>query len=304
MSDIIIIGSGIAGYSAAICLNQLNVDYKLITGNISNIKGQLCMAPVVSNYPGVDANISGYDLMDFIEKQVKKESKSDSFIHDEVLSVDFNNIPFLLKTSNDVLTSKTVIICTGKHNNKLNLEDEDRLVGKGISYCSVCDCFIYRNKIVSVVGGGDSAIKNAIYLSKIVKFVHIFVRRDVLRCNKKLFESVSKIENIKIHYNAKIIKLIGQEYLECVKVIENNVELEYILDCVFVSIGASPNSEIFSDYLLTDNDGYIITNNNCETNIKGIYAAGDIQASTHKQAIIAAGNGYTAAMNAYNFIID
>ena len=304
MADIVIIGSGIAGYSAAICLNQLNVDYKLITGNKSNIKGQLCMAPVVSNYPGVNVNISGYNLMDFIEKQVKNESNKNNFIYNEVLSVDFNKTPFLLNTKDTEIDCKCVIICTGKHNNKLNLENEDKLSGKGISYCAVCDGFIYKNKIVSVVGGGDSAVRNAIYLSRIAKIVHVFVRRSGLRCNRKLFESVSKVSNIVIHYNTKIIDLIGSEYLESVNVIENGVEVEYILDCVFVSIGASPNSEIFSDYLSLDESGYIITNNNCETNIKGIYAAGDIQSNTHKQAIIAAGNGYTAAMNAYNYIIS
>ena len=301
MEDIIIIGSGIAGYSAAICLNQFLYPYKLITGNY--IGGQLNEAPIVNNYPGVDPNCNGFDLMENIRKQVN--FNENNYINDEVIDVDFsdyNNFKITLNKKKTILEAKSIIITTGKSSNKLNIEKEDKFLGKGISYCAVCDAFLYRNKVVCVVGGGDSAIKSAIHLSKFVKQVHIFIRRDKLRANNKSIELIQQCDNVIFHFNTTITKIIGEDYVEGVDIIENNIENSIKLDGIFVMIGSKPNTEVFEKYIHLDKDGYIITDINCETNIKGIYAAGDVQSNTYKQAIIASGNGYTAATNAYFYI--
>lgn len=301
MEDIVIIGSGIAGYSAAICLNQFLCPFKLISGNY--IGGQLNEAPIVSNYPGVDPNSNGFDLMENIRNQVNLNENN--YINDEVIDVDFSdckNFKLTLNKNKTILETKSVIITTGKSSNKLNLEKEDIFLGKGISYCAVCDAFLYRNKVVCVIGGGDSAIKSAIHLSKFAKEIHILVRRDKLRANNKSIELLNNCSNIIFHYNSTITKIIGNDFVEGINFIENNIENSIKLDGIFVMIGSKPNSEIFEKYITLDNDGYIITDMNCETNIKGIFAAGDIQSNTYKQAIIAAGNGYLAATNAHYFL--
>ena len=299
MEDIVIIGSGIAGYSAAICLNQFLCPYKLISGNY--IGGQLNEAPIVSNYPGVDPNSNGFDLMENIRKQVN--FNENNYINDEVIDVDFSTNIFKIITRKGLkIETKSVIITTGKSSNKLNIDKEDKLLGRGISYCAVCDAFLYRNKVVCVVGGGDSAIKSAIHLSKFAKEIHIFIRRDKLRANNKSIELIKECKNVTFHYNTIITKIIGIDYVEGVVILENNIENSIKLDCIFVTIGSKPNTEIFEKYIKLDNDGYIITDMNCETNIKGIFAAGDVQSNTYKQAIIAAGNGYNAATNAFYFL--
>lgn len=299
MEDIVIIGSGIAGYSAAICLNQFLCPYKLISGNY--IGGQLNEAPIVSNYPGVDPNSNGFDLMENIRNQVN--FNDDNYINDEVIDVDFSTNIFKIITRKGLkIETKSIIITTGKSSNKLNIDKEDKLLGRGISYCAVCDAFLYRDKVVCVVGGGDSAIKSAIHLSKFAKEIHILVRRDKLRANNKSIELLNNCNNIIFHYNSTITKIIGINYVEGVVILENNIENSIKLDGIFVTIGSKPNTEIFEKYIKLDNDGYIITDMNCETNIKGIFAAGDVQSNTYKQAIIAAGNGYNAATNAYYFL--
>lgn len=300
MEDIVIIGSGIAGYSAAICLNQFLCPYKLISGNY--IGGQLNEAPIVSNYPGVDPNCNGFDLMENIRKQVNLNENN--YINDEVIDVDFSDHnKFKLITRKWLkIEAKSVIITTGKSSNKLNIENEDKFIGKGISYCAVCDAFLYRNKVVCVIGGGDSAIKSAIHLSKFAKEIHILVRRDKLRANNKSLELIKECKNVTFHYNTIITKIIGNDFVEGVVITENNIENSIKLDGIFVTIGSKPNTDIFEKYINLDNDGYITTDINCETNIKGIFAAGDVQSNTYKQAIIAAGNGYNAATNAFYFL--
>ena len=301
MDEVIIIGSGIAGYSAAICLNQFLCPFKLISGNY--IGGQLNEAPIVSNYPGIDPNCNGFEVMENIKKQVNLNENN--FINDEVVEVDFSdckNFKLKLIKNKTILETKSIIIATGKSSNKLNLENEDKFLGRGISYCAVCDGFLYRNKIICVVGGGDSAIKSAVHLSKFAKEVHIFIRRDKLRANNKSIELINECKNVIFHYNTSITKIIGEDYVEGVTIIENNVENNIKLDGIFVMIGSKPNTEIFEKYINLDKDDYIITDIYCETNIKGIFAAGDVQSNTYKQAIIAAGNGYLAATNAFFYI--
>lgn len=298
MEEIVIIGSGIAGYSAAMCLNQLSCGYKLITGNINNIGGQLNKATQIENYPGAEVGISGINFMNI----VKNDVGTDNFVYDEVIDVDFFTNIFKIKTNKELLESKSVIICTGKSYNKLNITNEDFYVGKGISYCVMCDSFLYRNKNVCVVGGGDSAIRGVIHLSKIAKNVHLLVRSDKLRANNKLVEGLNECQNVIIHYNTTIQNINGENYVESIDIIKNREHTRLDIDCIFVMIGSTPNTDIFSKYIDLDNNGYIITDAKNETNIKGIFAGGDVQSNTYKQAIIAAGNGYNAAINAYYYV--
>ena len=234
MEDIVIIGSGIAGYSAAICLNQFLCGYKLIVGNSNNIGGQLIGATKIENYPGIKNGINGVDLMNDIKNQIGDDS---NFIYDEVINVDFSDTKsFKINTNKMKIESKSVIICTGKTYNKLNIPKEDFYLGKGISYCAVCDGFLYRNKNVCVVGGGDSAIRSVIYLSKIAKTVHLIVRSGKLRANNKLVESLNECKNVIVHYNSVIKKINGNDYVENIDIFCNDKIIEIDIDGIFVMI--------------------------------------------------------------------
>ena len=296
MYDIIIIGSGIAGLTSAIY--ALNNKRKVLILESQTYGGQIINSNIINNYPGF-LEISGFDLMTNIYNQVK--NLGGVIKYEEVLEVTKNK---KVITKNETYEAKSIIISTGLAPRKLNLENEDKFIGKGISYCATCDGSFYKDKDVMVVGGGNTAIEDVIYLSNICKKVYLVYRRKELRKDVNLTEKVKELSNVEIIYNSNIEKLNGDESLNSVDIINKDTEkiTNIIIDGLFVAIGKIPSGNIFKDLLNVTENGYIITDEDCHTNIDGIYAAGDIRKKRLRQLVTAASDGAIAAIEAIKYI--
>lgn len=296
MYDIIIIGSGIAGLTSAIY--ALNNKRKVLILESQTYGGQIINSNIINNYPGF-LEISGFDLMTNIYNQVK--NLGGVIKYEEVLEITKNK---KVITKNETYEAKSIIISTGLAPRKLNLENEDKFIGKGISYCATCDGSFYKDKDVMVVGGGNTAIEDVIYLSNICKKVYLVYRRKELRKDVNLTEKVKELSNVEIIYNSNIEKLNGDESLNSVDIINKDTEkiTNIIIDGLFVAIGKIPSGNIFKDLLNVTENGYIITDEDCHTNIDGIYAAGDIRKKKLRQLVTAASDGAIAAIEAIKYI--
>ncbi len=296
MYDIIIIGSGIAGLTSAIY--ALNNKRKVLILESQTYGGQIINSNIINNYPGF-LEISGFDLMTNIYNQVK--NLGGVIKYEEVLEITKNK---KVITKNETYEAKSIIISTGLAPRKLNLENEDKFIGKGISYCATCDGSFYKDKDVMVVGGGNTAIEDVIYLSNICKKVYLVYRRKELRKDVNLTEKVKELSNVEIIYNSNIEKLNGDESLNSVDIINKDTEkiTNIIIDGLFVAIGKIPSGNIFNDLLNVTENGYIITDEDCHTNIDGIYAAGDIRKKKLRQLVTAASDGAIAAIEAIKYI--
>lgn len=296
MYDIIIIGSGIAGLTSAIY--ALNNKRKVLILESQTYGGQIINSNIINNYPGF-LEISGFDLMTNIYNQVK--NLGGVIKYEEVLEITKNK---KVITKNETYEAKSIIISTGLSPRKLNLENEDKFIGKGISYCATCDGSFYKDKVVMVVGGGNTAIEDVIYLSNICKKVYLVYRRKELRKDVNLTEKVKRLSNVEIIYNSNIEKLNGDESLKSVDIINKDTEkiTNIIIDGLFVAIGKIPSGNIFKDLLNVTENGYIITDEDCHTNIDGIYAAGDIRKKRLRQLVTAASDGAIAAIEAIKYI--
>ena len=296
MYDIIIIGSGIAGLTSAIY--ALNNKRKVLILESQTYGGQIINSNIINNYPGF-LEISGFDLMTNIYNQVK--NLGGVIKYEEVLEITKNK---KVITKNETYEAKSIIISTGLSPRKLNLENEDKFIGKGISYCATCDGSFYKDKVVMVVGGGNTAIEDVIYLSNICKKVYLVYRRKELRKDVNLTEKVKRLSNVEIIYNSNIEKLNGDESLKSVDIInKDTVKItNIIIDGLFVAIGKIPSGNIFKDLLNVTENGYIITDEDCHTNIDGIYAAGDIRKKRLRQLVTAASDGAIAAIEAIKYI--
>lgn len=296
MYDIIIIGSGIAGLTSAIY--ALNNKRKVLILESQTYGGQIINSNIINNYPGF-LEISGFDLMTNIYNQVK--NLGGVIKYEEVLEITKNK---KIITKNETYEAKSIIISTGLAPRKLNLENEDKFIGKGISYCATCDGSFYKDKVVMVVGGGNTAIEDVIYLSNICKKVYLVYRRKELRKDVNLTEKVKELSNVEIIYNSNIEKLNGDESLNSVDIINKDTEkiTNIIIDGLFVAIGKIPSGNIFKDLLNVTENGYIITDEDCHTNIDGIYAAGDIRKKKLRQLVTAASDGAIAAIEAIKYI--
>lgn len=296
MYDIIIIGSGIAGLTSAIY--ALNNKRKVLILESQTYGGQIINSNIINNYPGF-LEISGFDLMTNIYNQVK--NLGGVIKYEEVLEITKNK---KVITKNETYEAKSIIISTGLAPRKLNLENEDKFIGKGISYCATCDGSFYKDKDVMVVGGGNTAIEDVIYLSNICKKVYLVYRRKELRKDVNLTEKVKRLSNVEIIYNSNIEKLNGDESLSSVDIINKDTGkiTNIIIDGLFVAIGKIPSGNIFKDLLNVTENGYIITDEDCHTNIDGIYAAGDIRKKNLRQLVTAASDGAIAAIEAIKYI--
>lgn len=293
----VIIGSGPAGYTAAIYAARAGLKPVMYTGQEPG--GQLMITTDVENYPGYPDGIMGPAMMEEFQKQAERFGTQVRY--DMVTKVDFTGPIHKLWTENgEEVHADTVIISTGASAKWLGLESEKRLQNKGVSACAVCDGFFFRGQEVAVVGGGDTAAEEATYLSKLCPKVHMLVRRDELRASKIMQERVFKTENIEVHWNTEALEVLGDEQVEGLRVVNNKTKEESTLPVngFFVAIGHKPNTDIFKGWLDMDETGYIITDGkSTRTNIEGVFASGDAQDNVYRQAVTAAGTGCMAALD-------
>ena len=300
--DVLIIGSGPAGYTAAIYTSRAGLKTLLYKGDQPG--GQLTITSDVENYPGYPDGVLGPQMMIDFENQASRfgaEIKSGM-----IKDVDFqaDNLKATAEDGN-VIETKTVIISTGASAKWLNLESEQRLNGKGVSACAVCDGFFFKNQVVAVVGGGDTAAEEALYLSKLTSEVHLIVRRDEMRASTIMQNRVLDNKKINIHWNSEVNEVLGDDAVTGIRIFNNiSNEISNInLQGLFIAIGHKPNTDIFKEYLDMDENGYIKTiPGSSQTNIKGVFATGDAQDHIYRQAVTAAGSGCMGALDAERFI--
>jgi len=298
----LIIGSGPAGYTAAIYASRAGLNPVLYQGIQPG--GQLTITTEVENYPGYPEGIQGPDMMINFEKQAARMGAD--IRYGMATKVDFSGPIHKVQIDEDRwIAAHAVIISTGASAKWLGLESEQRLNGFGVSACAVCDGFFFKGKVVAIVGAGDTAAEEALYLSKICSHVHMVVRREEMRASKVMQERVKNTPNITIHWNAETEEILGDKKVEGVRLINNktNDRTEIAVSAFFVAIGHSPNSDIFKDWITMDNTGYILTTpGTSRTNVEGVFAAGDVQDKTYRQAVTAAGSGCMAALDAERYL--
>lgn len=303
----LIIGSGPAGYTAAIYTSRANLNPMLFEGFTPG--GQLTTTTEVENFPGYPEGVTGPQLMADLRKQAERFGTD---IHSGRISeVNFDVRPFSAKTdAGEWIEADTVIIATGASAIYLGLPDEEKYMGMGVSACATCDGFFYRKKRVAVVGGGDTACEEALYLSGLAEKVYMLVRKPVLRASKVMQQRVFEKENIEILFNTNTLGLYGEEFLEGAHLIENrDTPQERIydlpIDGFFLGIGHKPETDLFKFYIELDEQGYIKTfNGTTATSIAGVFAAGDVADPRYRQAISAAGMGCRAALDAEAFLVE
>lgn len=298
----LIIGSGPAGYSAAIYAARANLKPVLYQGIQPG--GQLTITTEVENYPGYPDGVQGPDMMVHFEKQAVRMGTDVRY--GLATKVDFSKQPYKVWIDEEkVIETDSLIISTGASAKWLGLESEQRLNGFGVSACAVCDGFFFRGKEVAIVGAGDTAAEEALYLSKLCSTVHMLIRRDQMRASKIMQERVQRTPNIKIHWNTETVEILGETKVDGMRV--NNVKTGEVKDIpvsgFFVAIGHQPNSEIFKGWLDMDEAGYILTvPGTTKTNVEGVFASGDVQDKIYRQAVTAAGSGCMAALDAERYL--
>ena len=301
MRKIVIIGSGAAGLTAAVYSARANLSPLLIEGWQSG--GQLTTTTDVENYPGFAKGIMGPELMK--EMRAQAERFGTEFVTGDVTAADLKNRPFTLTIDGErAVQAKTVIIATGASAVQIGLKNESRLIGHGVSTCATCDGFFFRGKELVVVGGGDSAMEEAIFLTKFATKVFVVHRRDKLRASKIMQDRAMKNEKITFIWNSVVEDILGTDAVTAVR-LKNLITGKITnLPCagVFVTIGHRPNTTLFAGQLDMDEKGYIKTHAGTRTSVRGVFAAGDVQDSTYRQAVTAAGSGCMAAIDAERYL--
>ncbi len=300
--DVIIIGAGPAGYTAGIYCSRARHDTLIISGLLPG--GQLMNTTDVENYPGFDEGIMGPDLMLTMRKQA--ERMNTTIIDDVVVNVDFRNKPFKVLTGSEEYEAKAVIVCTGATPRKIGIEGEQTFSGKGVSYCATCDGAFFRNQDIAVVGGGDSCMEEATFLTKFASKVHIIHRRDTFRASKIMQERALNNENIQVHWNSEIEDIKGDQKVQQIVLKDTKTGENKTLDMggVFVAIGHEPNTELFKNQLEMDENGYIIQKENTQTSVKGVFTAGDVHDHRYRQAVTAAGFGCMSAIDVDKYLSE
>jgi thioredoxin reductase (NADPH) len=299
---LLIIGSGPAGYTAAIYAARANLKPVLYQGIQPG--GQLTITTEVENYPGYPEGVQGPEMMVDFEKQATRMGADIRF--GLATSVDFSSQPYKITIDeNKVMTADAVIIATGASAKWLGLPSEQRLNGSGVSACAVCDGFFFRGKDVVIVGAGDTAAEEALYLSKMCNNVHMIIRRHEMRASMIMQDRVLKTSNIMVHWNSETMEVLGENKVDGVKLLNNKTQEESVIpvSAFFVAIGHEPNSGIFKDVLELDEQGYIKTvPGSSRTSLEGVFACGDVQDKIYRQAVTAAGSGCMAALDAERYL--
>ncbi len=303
----LIIGSGPAGYTAAIYTSRANLNPVLYEGHQPG--GQLTSTTEVENFPGYPEGTTGTEMMDDIRRQATRFGAD---IHSGIITdIDLSKRPFIAKASDDTtIEAETVIISTGASARYLGLDDEKKFMGMGVSACATCDGFFYRGRQVAVVGGGDTACEEALYLSNIASKVYLIVRKNYLRASKVMQQRVFDKENIEVLFNTNTMGLIGDEFVTGARLVEHKDtprarEFEIEIEGFFLAIGHTPNTKLFEPWVKLDEAGYIVVKDNTtHTNVAGVFAAGDVADPRYRQAITAAGSGCKAALDVERFLLD
>lgn len=298
MYDVIIVGAGPAGLTAAIYARRSNK--KVLVLEALNYGGQIINTLDIENYP-VEAHISGYDFASKLYEQSK--SLGAEIIFERVIEIK-NNVDYKeVITSKNIYKTKTIILATGAENKKLGLENESELVGKGLSYCATCDGNFYKGKDVAIVGGGNTAIDDALYLSNIAATVYLIHRRDEFRADEVLVNKLKEKDNIKFILNSNVTKLNANLTLESIEVTNNGGEVTNLkVSAIFIAIGRTPANKEFANLIKLDQLGYIEASENCHTNIDGIFVAGDNRTKDVRQLVTATSDGAIAAIEASKYI--
>jgi len=302
VANVLIIGSGPAGYTAAIYAARAGLNPILYQGHQPG--GQLTITTDVENYPGYPEGVQGPQMMLDFQQQAQRFGTT---IHTaNVTAVDLSVYPYVATIDGQhIVKAKSIIIATGAAAKWLGLPSEERLNGKGVSACAICDGFFFKGQDVAVVGGGDSAAEEALYLSNICSKVYMLVRRDKLRASAIMQQRVLNKPNVEILWNTEVDEILGVETVTGVRVINNQTKQmkEILLQGFFVAIGHQPNTALFASYLDLNDQGYIRTvPGTTQTSVSGIFAAGDVQDSVYRQAVTAAGTGCMAALDAERFL--
>ncbi|MDD9139697.1 MAG: thioredoxin-disulfide reductase [Candidatus Cardinium sp.] len=300
--QLVVIGSGPAGYTAAIYAARAGLCPVVYQGPQPG--GQLTLTGEVENYPGYRAGVQGLNMMEDLQAQAERFG---TIIQEgSIATVDFSIYPRLLTTDRgETLRARSVVIATGASAKWLGLPSEKKLYGKGVSACAVCDGFFFKNETVVVVGGGDSAAEEALYLSKLCKKVYLLVRKDTMRASRIMQERLLQKSNIQLCFHTEVQEIIGEETVEAVQVIHTPSQTVSILAATgcFIAIGHVPNSKPFLPYLSVDREGYIqVQLGTTQTKVAGVFAAGDVQDRYYRQAVTAAGTGCMAALDAERFL--
>jgi thioredoxin reductase (NADPH) len=299
--DVIIIGGGPAGYTAALYAARANLRPLVIEG--FQWGGQLMITSDVENYPGYPDGVLGPEMMSEFRSQAERFGTD--YLSDDVTRVDFSERPFRIYVGDEEYLARTVIVSTGASARQLGLESEQRLHGRGVTYCAVCDAAFYRDKEVVVVGGGDSAMEEAIFTTKFASKVTIVHRRDEFRASNIMVDRARANDKIEFVLNAVIEDVLGDDHVTGVRLRDTRTGETRDLACdgIFVAIGHDPNTSLFLDQLDHDEAGYLVAQNgSTATNVAGVFAAGDVQDHVYRQAVTAAGSGCMAALDAERFL--
>jgi thioredoxin reductase (NADPH) len=302
--EIIIIGSGPAGYTAALYAGRARLNPLVFEGSVTS-GGALMNTTEVENFPGFPDGILGPDLMDQLRKQAERFGAE--LIADDVTEVDLTSDPKVVRVGEDTYLAKSVIIASGSSYRELGVPGEKRLSGHGVSWCATCDGFFFREQDIAVIGGGDSAMEEAAFLTRFARSVTVVHRRDTLRASKIMQDRALTNPKINFVWDSEVAEVLGDDRVTGLRLRSTRTGEESTLPVtgMFVAIGHDPRSELFADQLATDSDGYLLVESpSTRTQISGVFASGDVVDRTYKQAITAAGSGCAAALDAERWLAD
>ncbi len=300
--DVIIIGSGPAGFTSGIYTSRAKLKTLIISGSLPG--GQLMTTSEVENYPGFPNGIFGPELMMNMRQQAERFGTT--VVDDEVLKVDFKNRPFLISTHSESYEGRAILLCTGASPRKLGIDGEQEFGGKGVSYCATCDGPFFKGEEIAVIGGGDTAIEEATFLTKFGKSVKIIHRRDFLRASKILQEKAFENSKIQFIWNHVVTRIGGNKKIESIDIKDLTTGKIQNLSVggLFVAIGHEPNTWIFKDQLELDDKGYVVIKDSTRTSVEGVFAAGDVHDYRYRQAVTAAGFGCMAALDVEKWLSE
>jgi len=298
--DMIIIGGGPGGYTAALYAARAGLDTLVVERLYAG--GQLAQTHWIDNYPGFEDGIDGYSLANKMRKQAERFGVETKLA--EVVRVELESTPKVIETAKERFWARTVVLAAGANPRPLGLDNEERLVGRGVAYCASCDGMFYRGKTVVVVGGGNTAVEDALLLSRIAEKVILIHRRDQLRATKVYLQPLLNAENVEIRWNSVVTELLYNEKINGVRVQNTETGITEILetDGVFVSIGRKPASELFAGQVSLDEGGYVIAGEDTKTNIPGVFAIGDLRTKNLRQVVTAVADGAYAAYAAQEYL--